>query len=206
VLLRVGYPNMHSNSLEGLVVPRSSSRTPPSAALPRPARPSAETAAPPVDLPRLRVVLLALAAGATTAAGAVHFAVFAHEWDRHLAGGIVLATLAWIQVMWAAGVRQRPSTVLFAAGIGLNGLAVALFALALATPVGLGYGASEVTAVGIWAASFEVIAIVATLLLLPRFYSLALKPLPAAATTGSVAIITLAVAVFGTIAVLSAEL
>ena len=187
-------------------MPRSSSRIRPSATLPRPPRPLAKNAAPPVDVPRLRIVLLALAAGATTAAGAIHFAVFAHEWDHHLAGGIALAALAWLQVMWAAGVRQRPSTALFALGIGLNGVAVAMFALALATPVGLDYGGSKVTTVGIWAAAFEVIAIIASALLLPRFYAVALMPLPAAATTGSLGLITVAAAVTGTIAILSAEL
>lgn len=187
-------------------MPRSTSRTRPSATLPRPPRPLAATTAPPTDVPRLRVILLAVTAGATTAAGAVHFAVFAHEWDHHLAGGIVLAVLAWLQIMWAAGVRQRPSTVLFAAGIGLNGVGVAMFALALATPVGLDYGASRVGTAGIWAASFEMIAIIASALLLPRFYALALKPLPGIVTAVLIGLITAAVAVTGTLAILSAEL
>lgn len=119
----------------------------------------------------------------------------------------MLALLAWLQIMWAAGVRQRPSTVLFAAGIGLNGVAVVLFALALATPVGLDYGSgSNVTTAGIWAASFEVTAIVASALLLPRFQALALRPLPGAVTAVLIAAITLAVATTGTIAILGAEL
>jgi hypothetical protein len=147
-----------------------------------------------------------VAAGATTAAAAVHFAVVAHEWNHHLAGGIVLALLAWLQVMWAAGVRQRPSTVLFVSGIGINGVAVALFALALASPIGLDYGSgSGVTTAGVWAASFELTATVASALLLPRFHALALRPLPGLVTGLLIGLITVAVAITTTIAILGAE-
>jgi len=65
---------------------------------------------------------------------------------------------------------------------------------------------SKVTTVGIWAAAFEVIAITSNRFSPPRFYAVALKPLPAPATTGSLGLTTVTVAVTGTIAILSAEL
>lgn len=148
---------------------RRSNRPVPSTTLPRPNHPrdSGPTGWPPVsasDGPSFRDVLQMVAAAASTGAGAIHFAVMGHEWDEHLVSGLILAGFAWLQIMWAAGLRSSPSRVMLIAGTTLHVVAITAWVLQKVTGVGPDYTSSDLAGLG--AVCLELVAVSAALLML----------------------------------------
>lgn len=180
--------------------------------------------APPIQLPRVRVgadgalardfgpsretrgpafrdVLLMVAAGATTGAAAIHFAVFGHEWDHHAIGGGLLAALAWLQVMWAAGMRNSPSEVLLGAGIVLNLTAITLFILGAVSPVGLDYRSKNVATVGLAATALEAVAALTLAVVIGPFSEVASRKLNPRTVGIAAALVTIVTILVSTTAI-----
>ena len=139
---------------------RRTSRQIPASPLPRPnsaAREASIGGAEGRRGPTLRDIALMVAAAASTGAGAIHFAVMGHEWDEHLVSGLLLAGFAWLQVMWAAGIRSSPSAVMIVAGSALQLVAIVAWLLHEATGIGPDYTSSRL--VGLSTVMLEMVAV-----------------------------------------------
>jgi hypothetical protein len=73
----------------------------------------------------LRWFLAALSAGA----GVIHFAVSGGHFDVSWMHGAFFATVAWLQLAWAAGVILRPTRRLLTAGVVLNAGIIGVWAV-----------------------------------------------------------------------------
>lgn len=144
-----------------------------------------------------------VAAAASTGAGAIHFAVMGHEWDEHLVSGLLLVGFAWLQIMWAAGLRSSPSRVMLVAGTTLHVVAIAAWVLQMLTGVGPDYTSSGLAGLG--AVALEIIAVLAALLMLrrvPRIDAMRLSP---SALAISAAATSVAAVVFATVIIVRFE-
>lgn len=181
---------------------RRSNRPISSTTLPRPnhARDGAPAVRPPVSAgggPSLRDIAVMVAAAASTGAGAIHFVVMGHEWDEHLVSGVLLAGFAWLQIMWAAGLRSSPSDVMLVAGAGLQLVAIAAWALQETIGVGPDYSSSRLA--GLAAVVLEAVAVAAAVIALrpsSRLESLRLSPAAVAVATVTTSVVAIAFTTF----------
>lgn len=79
-----------------------------------------------------------LAAIASIGAAVIHVAVIASHWQVWLPAGLFFASVAVFQVIWALAAWTRPSGLLLAAGILVNGACVTLWVWSRTTGVPFG--------------------------------------------------------------------
>lgn len=88
-----------------------------------------------------------LAAIASIGAAVIHVAVLPSHWQVWLPAGLFFASVAVFQVIWALAAWTRPSGLLLAAGILVNGACVTLWVWSRTTGVPFGPHAGEPEAV-----------------------------------------------------------
>ncbi len=84
-----------------------------------------------------------LAAIASIGAAVIHVAVLPSHWQLWLPAGLFFASVAVFQVIWALAAWTRPSGLLLAAGIAVNGACVTLWVWSRTTGVPFGPHAGE---------------------------------------------------------------
>lgn len=114
-------------------------------------------------LSRRRATLVAVVLALVSAgAGAIHFAVIRGHFDEYWLYGLFFVVTALVQLVWAAAVIVRPSSVLLAVGILVNAAIAGAWILTRTVGLLIGPSADEVEPVGLadaLATAFEVIVV-----------------------------------------------
>jgi hypothetical protein len=141
-------------------------------------------------------------------AGAIHFAVIRDHFDEYWFYGLFFVVTGLTQLVWAAAIVLRPTKVLIALGMLVNGAIIASWVVTRTVGLLIGPGADEVEPVGLadaLATGFEVVIVLGGMFLfMEGERSLRLSLRQAEALTWALSLITAAATTLGLLSAVGA--